>query len=282
MRHVTLCTAFWTEDTNGWTADARLLYLWTWTNDHAHGLTGIYACGEASILAETGLSKRRLEKAKEIIRDKVRWYPDSWLWVVGRAKHTMTGSPEKYLMGLESHINTIPEGIRRDFWSKYELVAKGDGKKAFRQKVLERTDLAIPLPSPPNGILPDDTESVIRNPNPISESDKDSSSKPNSFDVSFDAFWQAYPRKTAKGAAKKAWKKLKDIDALLPVILKAVEVQIAARHLDITRKTFIPHPSTWLHGECWLDEIVPHGDEQGREQKTDWAKVFGHKVEGIP
>jgi len=71
---------------------------------------------------------------------------------------------------------------------------------------------------------------------------------PNTFDL----FWKVYPRKTAKGAARKAWDKLK------------AEEQLAATEgaqrfaSDPNRdETFTPHPATWINAERWLDEPLP-------------------------
>lgn len=73
----------------------------------------------------------------------------------------------------------------------------------------------------------------------------------------FDAFWAAYPRKVAKEAARKAWTKLAPDAALQAVILGALEVH--KRWLDWTRDEgrFIPHPSTWLNGKRWTDDVAP-------------------------
>lgn len=62
----------------------------------------------------------------------------------------------------------------------------------------------------------------------------------------FAAFWAAYPRKTGKGHAIKAWPG----DEYLPAILAALEWQVPTwRDPD-----FIKHPATWLHARCWEDE----------------------------
>jgi hypothetical protein len=68
----------------------------------------------------------------------------------------------------------------------------------------------------------------------------------------FDSFWKIYPRHTAKGAAELAFKKaLAKADA--QTLIKALEIYV--RHLPTDHK-FIPHASTWLNQERWLDEPV--------------------------
>jgi len=67
----------------------------------------------------------------------------------------------------------------------------------------------------------------------------------------FDEFWRSYPRKVAKGAARKAFAAaLKKTDA-------ATLIAGAARYGGATAQTeprFIKHPASWLNGECWNDE----------------------------
>lgn len=65
----------------------------------------------------------------------------------------------------------------------------------------------------------------------------------------FDEFWAAYPRKTDKGNAKKAWVKA--------VKKKPAEQIIAAAAAYAATKPepkFTAHPTTWLNGERWDDE----------------------------
>lgn len=70
----------------------------------------------------------------------------------------------------------------------------------------------------------------------------------------FDVFWKAYPRKTNKGFAKKVFAKLKVTDELLEKMLHAIEVQKRYTWKDKDPQ-YIPHPSSWLNGERWEDEV---------------------------
>lgn len=70
----------------------------------------------------------------------------------------------------------------------------------------------------------------------------------------FDTFWAAYPRKTAKDAARRRWDTLKPDDDTLELMIAALEWQ---RDLHEWRKEdgrFIPHPATWLNAGQWKDE----------------------------
>lgn len=76
----------------------------------------------------------------------------------------------------------------------------------------------------------------------------------------FDQFWSAYPRKTARGAAERAWKAHK-CGALITEILAAIKLQSESRDWKKDGGQFIPHPATWLNQHRWKDE-VPNGAHQ--------------------
>lgn len=70
----------------------------------------------------------------------------------------------------------------------------------------------------------------------------------------FESWWKAYPRKVAKGDARKAWMQTRTIRPQLPQLLAAVD---AARRCDQWRRDggqYVPYPATWLRGERWADE----------------------------
>ena len=72
----------------------------------------------------------------------------------------------------------------------------------------------------------------------------------------FDLFWTAYPRRVAKGAARRAWAKAAAI-ADPARILEALEAQRAA---GVFKETiYTPYPATWLNQERWEDEVGPGG-----------------------
>jgi len=75
----------------------------------------------------------------------------------------------------------------------------------------------------------------------------------NKSNVSFDDFWNVYPRKAGKQAARKAWDKaVKDTPSV--IVLAAA----AAFRDDPNREDeFTPHPATWLNQGRWEDDPLP-------------------------
>lgn len=85
-------------------------------------------------------------------------------------------------------------------------------------------------------------------------------------DASFDRFWVAYPRKVAKGAARKAWATAVKNGADPEHVITAAAAHRNRHAAARTETRFIPHPATWLNSERWDDEP---------EQPTDRRRAVG-------
>ena len=72
----------------------------------------------------------------------------------------------------------------------------------------------------------------------------------------FDLFWQSYPRRTAKGDARKAWQKLAPGPALVQEILEALVWQRQQPDWLKAGGQYVPFPASWLRSERWSDEPV--------------------------
>ena len=76
----------------------------------------------------------------------------------------------------------------------------------------------------------------------------------------FSRFWEAYPRKRAKDDAKRRWMSLKPSEALLEVMLAAIDEQNKSAEWKKEGGKFIPYPATWLNRGQWNDELTPQGE----------------------
>ena len=79
----------------------------------------------------------------------------------------------------------------------------------------------------------------------------------------FNKFWQAYPRKVAKGAAARAWAKIAARPDAPPIehLLRAV----ATYEASVSDPKYICHPATWLGQERWNDELSAATQTQAPE-----------------
>lgn len=74
--------------------------------------------------------------------------------------------------------------------------------------------------------------------------------------VGFEEFWKAYPRKVAKPAAAKAWRRVGAEAELLGRILADIRGRIGSAAWTKDDGQFIPHPATYLNARRWEDEPV--------------------------
>lgn len=79
--------------------------------------------------------------------------------------------------------------------------------------------------------------------------------KASAVDSMFAVFWAAYPRKIGKKDALKAFQKIKPNDDLLQTMLDAVAKQSKSHDWLKEGGRFVPHPTTWLRGERWSDDV---------------------------
>lgn len=71
----------------------------------------------------------------------------------------------------------------------------------------------------------------------------------------FDTFWKSYPRKVAKGDARKAWTQTEKIRPSLDELIKSVEEHCKTEQWSKDGGAYIPHPSTYLRQERWDDVL---------------------------
>ena len=87
----------------------------------------------------------------------------------------------------------------------------------------------------------------------------------------FEEFWAVYPRKVAKGAARKAYR-----NALNRATVE--EILAGAKRYSASKPEpqFTAHPATWLNADRWLDEtkIVNFRNPTPRT----WAEIKAEKA----
>lgn len=81
----------------------------------------------------------------------------------------------------------------------------------------------------------------------------------------FERFWDVYPRKTAKDAARKVWLKLAPDDALTQLMIAKVRDHCRTSQWTKDDGEFIPHGRTWLNQKRWEDEC---DQRSGFERRT--------------
>lgn len=121
------------------------------------------------------------------------------------------------------------------------------------------------------GIAPVSSESQALFPDVAAEQKAVGRKKPT--DDEFEAFWKAYPRRTEKGNARKAFEKaftnLREQYSISEVIEKIMSgVDAYAENAD---PDYLCHPATWLNGCRWDDEPASIGKVK-KKSHSDFGK----------
>ena len=235
-------TCFWSDDfISSLSSNAKLLYLYFLTNERTT-LCGIYSLPIRYILFETGLTMIEVEESMKELKEKTI-YHDGWIIIKNYKKH-QSKSP-KIKQGIKREEADIPQEIK-DLAYSIDTVSIGIDKPVLKLKLK-------PIPKLKKKIYKKNlnTSLVV-----CDEKEKrKSSAKKKKVLEDFDEFWKAYPRKTAKGGARKAFvKALKK--TTVDVLISAVEEQKYQEEWTKDDGKYIPHPATWLNNERWEDEVT--------------------------
>ncbi len=96
----------------------------------------------------------------------------------------------------------------------------------------------------------------------------------------FKEFWDAYPNKTGKGAAEKAYLKIKPTQELHETMIRAVRAASLSRQWKKDGGQFIPNPATWLNQRRWEDEIPQETIYSEKADIADRAISMLESLEG--
>ncbi len=233
-------------DTCTWTDPAmiklpfiiRSFFSYLWTNDHKN-LAAIYPLSLQIIKNETGLSEKSIKEYFTLLSGKVEYdYEKEIVWVVNHVKRqfmrTSKISPkiitgiEKCLLSLGSHY------FIKEFLEKYSMLNIN-----YPYPIMDRVSIY-----PPSGGEGGGKGSF----NPDIKKEKNNL---------FEKFYKAYPKKRSRGQALKAWGKISPPpdEQLLDQMVSTIERAKTSEEWQKDSGKFIPHPSTWLNAQGWLDVI---------------------------
>lgn len=89
--------------------------------------------------------------------------------------------------------------------------------------------------------------------------------EPMEYDPAFVRFWEVYPKRKAKAAAWKAWRRLRPSPATVRQMLEAIDRQRKSEEWTKEGGKYVPYPASWINGRRWEDEAPPEtgGEESG-------------------
>ena len=86
----------------------------------------------------------------------------------------------------------------------------------------------------------------------------------------FNTFWKEYPRKTNKKNAKRTFLRIIN-EELYQTILADIRVRKNTKDWTKDKGKFVPHPTTYLNGERWNDQIK--GSNQPKQEQENYLGI---------
>lgn len=97
------------------------------------------------------------------------------------------------------------------------------------------------------------TSAAVTSTRPDPSRPSNTAAKAATYTAEFEAFWTAYPNKTGKAAAVKAYAKALRT-ATAEQVMAGLQATVAVWTAERRERQFIPHPATWLNAGRWEDE----------------------------
>lgn len=261
----------------------KLVFLTLLTHTHTTAV-GTIQTNAHMLAALTGLTQRATQQALKALGKNQMVYQVNGaaqvIWIPNYLKHNPPENPNQ-IKGWAKVLPYIPQCPLKFQILKacYDLASqKGrEFKDAFPESSKKEMEmLGKSFDSAGSETLKQTLPGTLQEPipksvisNQYSVTSKEHMVKPESdtLEEGFSRFWEIWPRKVAKAAAKRAWDKLAPDDELQQTIFQAVTRQ----KKGWKDPQYIPHPATWLNGSRWEDEDTTQ--DTAARKKAMAAKV---------
>lgn len=260
-------------------AEAQVIALYLMSSPHAN-MIGMYHIPIAYISADTGIPFEGASKAlRGVIEAGLCGYDDEAevVWLYEMAKYQVgeqLKAGDKQCAGVQNAYDNVPGNrFLAGFHDKYA--------SAFHMK--NRREYTSPFEAPSKPLRSQEQEQEQEREQ---EQEKNNPAKGTpSLDVvepMFEQFWDAYPKKVGKEAARKAWSKVKSPAATLGLVLSALRWQSKSEQWAKESGQYIPNPATYINQGRWNDQppaqnsstLSPAG-EATRQAAERWVQRSG-------
>lgn len=145
----------------------------------------------------------------------------------------------------------IVAAVEADYAAEAEKKASKRSKDAERQRnrrhAMSRNVTRTDRDSAGQGVTKERPPDPQKKTNPPGSP----SGKPSSLETNFLEFWEAYPKRVAKGSARKAYRNARKRASHAEILAGVERYAVKVRG---TEAEFIAHPASWLNADRWLDE----------------------------
>ncbi len=243
--------SFWTDQKveDDFTPEDKYMYLYLLTNPYTN-ICGCYEISIRQISRQIGYNEESVERILYRLEytHKVIVYHNETkeLLIINWGRYNWTRS-EKLAKPIMATIAKIKHPLFRDYVTmRYENIDTINTVSIPYQYGIDTT-VSVTVT-----VSDTDKEPIVEND---AGQKKETENRKKKIAEGFDKFWSAYPRKTAKANAFKAFEKLNPDGDLMKIMLGALSRWSKSEQWIKDNGQFIPHASTWLNGRRWEDEL---------------------------
>lgn len=225
---------------------AQVLAMYLMTCPHSN-MIGVFHCPILYMAHETGMGLEGASKGLESLINAgfCEYDEDSEMVFVVRMAAFQVGErlkrTDNKVQGIRKAYENIAEPRMKSRF--FEVYASAYYLNDDEENAAKVEPLGSPLEAPPKQLTGTGTGTGTIN-------------TPSAADRRFDSFWEAYPKKVGKDAARKSFDKRRVDDTLLASMVGAIEAQRASDLWVKDGGQFIPNPATWLNQGRWQDEVA--------------------------
>jgi hypothetical protein len=252
---------FWTDKKiQSFSDDAKMLALYFMTGPHRN-ILGCMRVPDGYIRADLGWSSDRLNDAIAMLCERhfICRDDDGWTLILNQLRH----DPIK-----------VPNHARAAMAIANEVPADSVVFRELRPRLTSALQ-AIKMESEWHSneiVIPEPLPEPLPNQNHIPAQPKG-----DAMGDEFKIWWEAFPRKTARGHALKAYRLARKKVSAEVLLAGANKYAVERRGQD---SKFTAHPATWLNGERWADEqnTPANSSERVDPEKLTQAHAWAVKM----
>ena len=235
--------------------DGKLVFIFVLTHPHMSSIGGMRGTIEG-LSAELKWTLKRFAEAfgEAISMDMIRCDKEACLIILPNfIKHNQPESPN-VIKSWARAFDEMPESPLKFELFQCLMEASGTFTEPF-SKAFESLckDIGKSMPNQEQEQEQEQEKEIVGASAPVRSSSRTKEDDAEA-EEKFAEFWEAYPRKENRKKALAAWKKGKCWNGKFQEIMTALtEQKKNPRWLEDVK--YIPHPTTWLNGERWADEI---------------------------
>jgi len=245
--------------------ETQAVCLYLLCNSHSNSI-GLYYCPMQFVAHELGCLIKGASKALQRL---IEWgfceydFEREYVWVVAMAQYQIAEGlkpGDKRIIFIQRIFDAVPQiQLKQRFYARYGIAFALQHEAPSKPL---RSPLASPFEAPSKPMSMSISMSITEEKTLSPVSPPVSPKLDPELNTEFNTWYKKYPRRVERKSAATAWKNLARAEQL--ECLDQTPRWIRYHEQQQTSTEFIPHPTTYLHGKRWRDELTVTNGLAGR------------------